>query len=146
VLIAGRVEAGANDYFEQLKASGSPNIRWVGEQDVRKFLPKLDVFVMVSEPAGCPNASLEAMASGLPIIATDVGGANEQVITGKNGWLVRPRNSKALRRAAEEALQLKPSELRKLACGSLKKVRSFSLKQMVQGYEGLFTIRGKGKT
>jgi hypothetical protein len=38
------------------------------------------MFVMISEPAGCPNASLEAMHVGLPVIATDFGGATEQVI------------------------------------------------------------------
>jgi glycosyltransferase involved in cell wall biosynthesis len=47
---------------------------------------------MISDPAGCPNASLEALASGLPVIATDVGGASEQVIDDLNGFLVPARD------------------------------------------------------
>ena len=58
------------------------------------FCSTLDVFLMVSEPAGCPNASLEAMAAGLPVIATDVGGVSEQVIHGQTGLLVAPANDK----------------------------------------------------
>src|SRR5262249_48196033 len=55
-------------------------VEWLGEMDdVSGFLAQLDVAVMISEPAGCPNASLEAMAAGLPVLATDVGGAAEQV-------------------------------------------------------------------
>ena len=38
-----------------------------------RFLAALDAFVLVAEPAGCPNASLEALAHDLPTIATDVG-------------------------------------------------------------------------
>ena len=46
--------------------------------DMNAFHAGLDVFAMISEPAGCPNASLEAMAAALPVVATNVGGACEQ--------------------------------------------------------------------
>jgi glycogen synthase len=63
------------------------------------FLAGLDVFAMISEPSGCPNASLEALAAGVPVIATDVGGAREQVIDGKSGRLVPARDASALANA-----------------------------------------------
>jgi glycosyltransferase involved in cell wall biosynthesis len=62
-------------------------------EDLGSFYRSLDLFAMISEPAGCPNASLEAMASGLPVVATDVGGAFEQIADGVTGRLV-PRHDR----------------------------------------------------
>ena len=96
--IAGGVETGCEDYAARLRglSEGLP-VEWIGEvSDLPAFHRQLDVFVMVSEPAGCPNASLEAMASGLPVIATDAGGASEQVIDGRTGRLVTGRDPQAL--------------------------------------------------
>ncbi len=89
VRIAGGVETGDEAYVEALRerARGLP-IAWVGEQDSAAFLAELDLFAMVSEPSGCPNASIEAMASGLAVVATDVGGASEQIVHGTTGLLV----------------------------------------------------------
>jgi glycosyltransferase involved in cell wall biosynthesis len=97
LLIAGEAETGSEGYAEALKVStaGLP-VRWLGEyRDLRDFHASLDIFAMISEPAGCPNASLEAMASGLPVVATDVGGASEQVLDGVTGRLVPPRDAAA---------------------------------------------------
>jgi glycosyltransferase involved in cell wall biosynthesis len=94
--IAGGVERGADDYARRLReqAAGLP-IKFLGEQqDSSLFYRRLDLFVMISEPAGCPNASLEAMAAGLPVVATDVGGASEQIADGITGRLV-PRGDAA---------------------------------------------------
>jgi glycosyltransferase involved in cell wall biosynthesis len=88
--VAGAAERGAHAHAEELRAraEGLP-IEWVGERaDVRSFLDELDLFLMISEPAGCPNASLEAMAAGLPIVATSVGGAVDQIAHGESGLLV----------------------------------------------------------
>jgi glycosyltransferase involved in cell wall biosynthesis len=88
--IAGGPERGAETHAEELRrrAEGLP-VEWLGDvDDARAMLGDLDLFAMISEPAGCPNASLEAMAAGLPVIATDFGGAAEQVVDGVTGRLV----------------------------------------------------------
>ena len=95
---AGGLERGFESHAAALRAHarGLP-VEWCGElPDTRDFLAGLDIFVMISEPSGCPNASLEAMAAGIPVIATDAGGAAEQIENGTNGILVRARNPTAL--------------------------------------------------
>lgn len=99
--IAGGVENGCDDYASGLRelAKGLP-VEWLGElTDPAPFLRDLDVFVMISEPPGCPNASLEAMAAGIPVIATDVGGASEQVVDGVTGRLAAARDAGAFAEA-----------------------------------------------
>ena len=54
----------------------------------RDFLPQFRVFLMLSYYQGCPNASLEAMACGLPVVANPDGGTVEQIVDGKTGFLV----------------------------------------------------------
>ena len=95
--IAGGPDGGNQSYAKQLKklAHGLP-IKWHGVvREMPQFLQRSDIFLMISEPAGCPNASLEAMACGLPIIATDHGGACDQVIDGENGFLTPRQDAKA---------------------------------------------------
>lgn len=137
LLIAGKVEKGAEVYARMLKKRAGKNVIWAGEQEISAFLPRIDIFVMISEPAGCPNASLEAMRSGLPLIITDVGGANEQALPGLNGWLVPPRNPGAMKKAIEEALRLPPEALRVMARASLYHVTKFSMEEMLSRYMAL---------
>jgi len=85
--VAGGAETGGEAYAAALRerAAGLA-VTWAGElAAVGDFLDGLDGFVMVAEPAGCPNASLEAMAAGLAVVITDVGGAREQVVDGETG-------------------------------------------------------------
>lgn len=56
--------------------------------DVEKLLPRYDLFLLLSNWEGFPISILEAMRAGLPIMASDVGGVNEAVQDGENGWLV----------------------------------------------------------
>ena len=89
--IVGGPEGEASEYYQALleQMAGLDDIRLVGAQeDIQPLLAQFRIFVMVSERQGCPNASLEAMAMGLPVIANRNGGIAEQVEHGVNGFLV----------------------------------------------------------
>jgi len=137
--IAGGVERGSEDYARKLRreARGLP-IRWRGElPGTTSFLRELDLFAMISEPAGCPNASLEAMAAGLPIVATDAGGASEQVLDGITGRLTPRGDHEAV---ASALVELAHDAERRSRFGrmALAHVRAhFSLAAMVDNYRRL---------
>ncbi|MDR1625889.1 MAG: glycosyltransferase family 4 protein [Spirochaetia bacterium] len=64
--------------------------------DIPRRLAEADVFVLASKWEGFPRSILEAMRSGLPVIATDVGGCGESVLEGVTGYLVEKENEEAL--------------------------------------------------
>ena len=144
--IAGRAEAGCEDYVARLRAmaAGLP-VEWLGEvRDMAAFHRGLDVFVMISDPAGCPNASLEAMADGLPLIATDVGGASEQAINRQTGCLVPTRDPAALA-AAMVALAADPAARRTLGEGARALIQErFRLERMVADYRRVCVPESRG--
>jgi glycosyltransferase involved in cell wall biosynthesis len=134
--IAGAAETGAENYAEELRraAHGLP-VDWLGEvTDVARFLNGLDLFAQVSEPAGCPNASLEALAAGLPIVATDVGGAAEQIVDGVTGRLVPRRDPAALADALIQLAHDAALRERFAQSGYEHAQRHFSLDRMVADY------------
>ena len=76
------------------------SIKFLGRRlDVEMILPAFDVFVMSSLSEGFPNAVLEAMACGVPVIATSVGGIRELVIPEETGRLVSPNSTGELAEA-----------------------------------------------
>ncbi|NRP53641.1 MULTISPECIES: glycosyltransferase family 4 protein [unclassified Marinobacterium] len=79
------------------KAVSDGVVRYEGTvPDVRGLLEEADVFVLPSYREGTPRSTLEALASGLPIVTTDVPGCRETVIDGYNGFLVEPYSHEAL--------------------------------------------------
>jgi sugar transferase (PEP-CTERM/EpsH1 system associated) len=78
--------------LDQLHAAGLAHRAWLpGERhDIAAIMQALDVFVLPSKNEGISNTILEALASGLPVIATAVGGNVELVETAVNGMLVQP--------------------------------------------------------
>ena len=90
---------------------------------------------MISEPGGCPNASLEAMAAGLPVIATDHGGACEQVVDGVTGRLVPRGNPATLADALVDAC-CDRERLRQWGEQAWARARSlFTIERMADDYE-----------
>src|SRR5205807_7044373 len=113
------------------------NIRFVGRhEDVNPFLAQFKVFVMVSDRQGCPNASLEAMAMGLPVVANEDGGTGEQVIDGLTGFLVE----QPVRMAERVAELLNNQALRRAMGEAARKValERFSMEKSVEAYTQLF--------
>lgn len=66
------------------------------EKDIFKKLQKAEIFVLSSDFEGMPNALLEAMAMGLPVISTDYSEGNGTLITHMKNGLVVPRKNSAL--------------------------------------------------
>jgi starch synthase (maltosyl-transferring) len=73
--------------------------------DVASLLRSADLFLLPSRTEGLPNALLEAMAAGLPILATDVPGCRDLIRHGETGWLVRPRSANCIARGIEALAQ-----------------------------------------
>jgi len=111
-----------------------PGIR----NDVSDILSTMDLFVITSLTEGICNAILEAMACGLPIIATDVGGNPEIVHNEETGLLFPTKNVAGLVRAVERMLE---DEERRKGYGEKAREmveKRFSLQRMVNEYEGLY--------
>lgn len=143
LLIAGGPDGDTGkSYARELKglARGLP-VKWCGEtREVPGFLRGLDLFAMISEPAGCPNASLEAMAAGLPVIATDHGGAREQVLDGITGRLV-PRGEVSAFADALVELAHSAALRQRLGAAAREHVRrEFSVTRMAQQYADLLGL------
>ena len=69
------------------------NIEFLGARnDVSEFLRLSKVFVLTSRSEGMSIALLEAMGCGVPPVAADVGELSDVVVSGVNGWLVRPND------------------------------------------------------
>jgi L-malate glycosyltransferase len=117
-------DPGLDDELEDLLASAplEGTAAMLGRREAKEFLPKLDLFVLPSRMDAFPLATLEAMASGLPVIASRVGGIPEQITHLEHGVLVPPNDAEAL---AEWIVRLHDDEaLRsRLAAGAANRVR-----------------------
>jgi glycosyltransferase involved in cell wall biosynthesis len=83
----------------------SDSILWLGPRgDVPRLLAAADLFALPSWREGMPRSIVEAMASGLPVVASDIRGCREEVVEGETGRLVPARDAEALGRALVELL------------------------------------------
>jgi len=129
-----------------LQRAGLDRLAWMpGEcSNVPAILRGLDCFVLPSLAEGISNTILEAMATGLPVIATDVGGNGEIVDVGRTGDLVPAADSEVL---AQRILVYArdPEKGRTLGrAGRARVERQFSLETMVQQYQDLYDLMLRG--
>jgi len=82
---------------------------WLSGEDLVEEYRDANTFVFPSRHEGMPNAVLEAMACGLPVIATEIAGNHELVIPEKTGLLVQPENVPALKAALDSLLPDPPT-------------------------------------
>src|SRR5665811_1561504 len=69
---------------------------YLGDEEIIRELQAADLFVLPSFVEGIPVSAMEAMAIGVPVIATNIAGTSELIEDGKSGLLVRPSDSQAL--------------------------------------------------
>ncbi len=106
--------------------------------DVPELLAEVAVCVLPSLGEGLPNAVLEAMAAGVPVVATRVGGIAEAVEDGVTGLLVPPRDASALARAIYGLLGDQTLAARFGAAGRERVVRHFSIERYVRDTAALY--------
>lgn len=108
------------------------------KRNVPAFLSAGDVFLLGSLNEGMGRAAVEAMASGLPLIVSRVGGLTELIEDGKEGFLVEPGNSRAF--AASMRTLAADKTLRKTMSDQamLKADRKFSIRTMIRSIETLY--------
>ncbi len=96
---------GAGPEEMALRQAGHAGIRFAGPtHDVLPYLQAADLFALPSAREGLSVALLEAMSSGLAVVATAVGGNLELIRHGENGWLVPPNDPRALQAALTDLL------------------------------------------
>jgi len=106
--------------------------------DVDRVLGAFDVFVLPSFSEGMSNTLLEAMAAGVPPVASDVGGNGEIVRDGVDGRLF-PSDDEAALRESLAALCRDAGERARLGAAARQRVLStFDIRQMIAGYEQLY--------
>lgn len=105
--------------------------------DIAAYHNKLDIYLNTSLHEGIPMSILEAMAHGLPVVAAAVGGINEIINHGVDGFLVNSRCPEAF---AAQILQLQDATLRRrIGTAAREKIRTrFSAQFMARQYLGLY--------
>lgn len=119
-----------------LEISGRVQINfygWKSREDLYRMYRDADLFVFPSRDEGMPNVILEAMASGLPVIATRIPGSEELVADGVNGFLVHKDDPNELRRALEKLIN-EPELRQKMALKGKEKVMNYSWDKVVSEY------------
>ena len=124
---------------EQVASLGlADRVRFLGwRADVDEIMGCFDVFVLPSSNEGMGRVLVEAMAGGLPIVASCVGGIPDLVKDGQNGLLVPPKDAAALEKAISDLLADKKKRKRMGKAGK-KVCRAYSAETMVEKIDNLY--------
>ncbi len=114
--------------------------------DVPVLLRAADIFVLSSRWEGMPLAVIEAMMSGLPVVATDVGGVSEAVVHGETGFLVPMGDPDALALALDRLLADPALRRRMGEAGRRRALEHFTEERMLAETAALYERALSGRT
>ena len=122
-----------------VRAAGlGDRIELTGERrDVAELLRAADLFWLTSDWEGLSNAIIEALASGLPVVATNVGGAAELVTSAQEGYLITPGDRDALVERSATILS-DAAGLARMRVAARQRAEAFSLARTVAATEAVY--------
>ena len=101
------------------------------------LLGHADLFWLTSDWEGLPNGVIEALACGLPVVATDVGGTAELVRSGQEGFLVAPGDGEALVARSVQILA-DPILHARMRAAARARAEAFGVEQMVRATQAVY--------
>lgn len=114
--------------------------------DIPRVLAAMDVFVLSSHTEGMSNAIIEAMAAGLPVVASDVGGNAESVADGETGFIVPPRSPARMADRLSDLLRDRGLLLSMGSAGRQRAERLYDVDGMVRRTADLYrALRAQGR-
>lgn len=139
LLIIGDGEMKVNLVKIRDKLGLSNSILFLGERkDVPEILSAIDIFVFPSLREGMPGALMEAMAAGLPVIATDIDGNKELIQNGENGILVPVKDSEHLTSAINNLIS-NPNSMHDFAKNARDTIKNeFGIELMVKKLDKIY--------
>lgn len=137
--VAGSGPDGQNLFATVREQGVADSVKFLGwVDDLRGVLRNWDVFALPSHDEALPMAILEAMAEGLPVVATNVGGIPELVEDERTGYLVQPGDVEALRTALRRLVGDSELRLRLGDQGHRLAETKFSVQRMVAEIESIY--------
>ncbi|HOO74326.1 MAG TPA: GT4 family glycosyltransferase PelF [Tepiditoga sp.] len=140
------------DYFKECKEmidilNIGDIVEFTGMADVSQWYSKLDIVVLSSVSEGQPLVLLEAMASGIPCVSTDVGACSEIIygtgedndIDGKCGLIVKPKDFSSMAKAINELIENKEFYNSASEIGKKRVHKRYMVENMIEKYDGLYT-------
>jgi len=123
---------------EMESAGFGPHIVWPGAVNARSLMPAMDIFVLPSRYEGFAYVLIEALYAGLPIVSTPVGGADESVVAGRNGFITPHGDADAMASVIRQLVN--DAALRmKMAEASRQHADRFTVHAMVDALEAVYT-------
>jgi glycosyltransferase involved in cell wall biosynthesis len=114
-------------------------VHFLGQRsDVPRLMPHFDVLWSTSGYEGQSNAILEAMACGVPVVATDIPGTRELVVRDETGYLVSVGDRAAFAKFTERLLNDASLAGRFSAAARSRVVREFSVEKMIERHAALY--------
>ncbi len=139
LLIAG--EGPQEPELRALAAQLNANVEFLGlRSDVPELMRECDAFLLSSVIEGLPVTLLEAAASGLPCVATAVGGVEDIVLDGRTGFVVPPGDAATFAKAMSRIANMSPEERGRMGQAARDHVvASFDIEAVVLRWERLYT-------
>lgn len=127
---------GTGDLEEQIQRRGVPGVELLGERNGPEMMHAFDVFLLSSDYEGFPYVTLEAMATGVPVVSTETGAIGEAVRDGEDGFLVPPGNPTALAEAMGKLVD--PALRERLGENARRRTTDFTIDGMVDRIRTLY--------